>query len=530
VSISEKTKGMRTLASTGIIFLISVSAAAQQRPSPQLRTNTQKDAALYMLKTAEAEANGFEGPMKAAVLFALGHTYSRVDQKKSVELLTAAYDLVNRVSEDAGADLRTLSIEIVRNVAKSAPGTVERSLPSDSTTRDYALEEIVYHYISNRKWSTAEQYYEKIETEPQVYSAARQFLQAIPRSNQELTNQVFFHALRVFGSQQHSEITAGSPEDLGSLLVRFYDRFPSQSVLDAVDELLKQARAENAPEHSQVRTATIAAKTADATVTFSSFYEFRLFQLLPILQALDQQRAEKLLAEAQSAKALLAKYPTGQRGIDPDFSDRASNTSYAIIPLNASAAPTINQLESQRSADEIVKRAETAPQLALPEAEAAPIGVKVPALLGIARLYMKRHPRLSKEALSGVLNATKDDSTGFAWRSVNEAAELFLQMGEDDLAWKACLQASKLISRIYKNDSDGDDPNQALKLFWPSVHAWRDVTNTTCKISVQRTFDILKEIPDQQIQVLEEVMVASAWMNVPVWTDVSPMVFHKDAN
>lgn len=102
-------------------------------------------------------------------------------------------------------------------------------------------------------------------------------------------------------------------------------------------------------------------------------------------------------------------------------------------------------------------------------------------------------------------------------------------MGEYDSAWDACLQASKPISVIYKKDSAGDDPNQALKLFWPSVHAWRDVVQTTSKISVQRTFDILKEIPDEQIQVLEEVMVASAWMNVPVWTDVSPMVFHKDS-
>lgn len=495
------------------------------------RSDKQKEAALYLLKTAEAEANGFDGPMKASVLFALGHTYSTFDRKKSIELLTTAYSLVKGVSEDAGPDLRTLSIEIVRNVAQNAPDAVEHSLPSDPAMRDYALEEIVHHYISGRKWRAAEEYYERIETEPQIYFAAREFLEALPRSNHELTNQVFFHALRVFESQQHWAITAGR-EDLGSLLVRFYDRFPAQSVLDAVDELLKQAKPGNASEHSQVKNSTIAAKTAGATVTFSSFYEFRLFQLLPILQSLDPERAEKLLADAQqNTKALLGKYPNGQRSIDPGFSGQSSTTSYAIIPLNASAAPMVNQLEVQRSADEIVKRAERAPERALPQAESAPLDVRIPALLGIARIYIKRQPSISKQALTSILNATKNNSSneGVDWRSLDEAAALFLQMGEDDSAWDACLQASKLILVIYKKDSDSDDPNQALKLFWPSVHAWRDLVQTTSKISVQRTFDILKEIPDEQIQVLEEVMVASAWMNVPVWTDVSPMVFHKDS-
>jgi hypothetical protein len=191
----------------------------------------------------------------------------------------------------------------------------------------------------------------------------------------------------------------------------------------------------------------------------------------------------------------------------------------------------VNQLELQGSAAGIVKSAGKEPRLAISKAETAPLNVKIPALLDIARMYVKRQPSISKQALSSVLNAAKDNSDHeIDWRALNEAAELYLQMGEDDLAWDACVQASKLVSVLYKRDSDTDDPNQALKLFWPSVHAWRNVVQTSGEISVQRTFDILKEIPDEQIQVLEEVMLASSWMHVPVWNDVSPMVFHKDSN
>lgn len=62
---------MRSLVWVPILFLAYVIAAAQPHPSVEARSDKQKEAALYLLKTAEAEANGFDGPMKAAVLFAL---------------------------------------------------------------------------------------------------------------------------------------------------------------------------------------------------------------------------------------------------------------------------------------------------------------------------------------------------------------------------------------------------------------------------------------------------------------------------
>jgi hypothetical protein len=176
--------------------------------------------------------------------------------------------------------------------------------------------------------------------------------------------------------------------------------------------------------------------------------------------------------------------------------NQRSNTNYAVVQLNGSAAGTITQMETDRRADEIVKRAQDAPELALPQAEAAPVAIRIPALLGVARLYVQHRPALSKQALKGVLAAIKDDSTGQQWRAANESASLYLNMGDTDLAAQACSQASKLISIIYKQESDGDDPNQAIKLFWASAHAWRDVLDTTSKISTRGTFDLLKQIPD----------------------------------
>ena len=506
--------------------LISVHAQSGKENKVSGTAGSKRDSALHLLQTAQSESGAFDGPMQAAVLFALGRTYTQFDQKKSIDLLTQAYDLANRLPS-SGPDVYALRIEIIRAMVVKAPNVVEKSLPGEAALRDIALQGIMESYIAKKKLSVAVERYENIESEPQVYTSARELLDAIPRSNQDLTNRVFFHAFREYTTQQHGQITAGRPEDLGSLLVRYYDRLPAQVVLDAVDELLRQAKPDNAPEHSQMKTSTIAAKTKDATLTFSSFYEFRLFQLLPILQALDPDRAERLLADAQSTRALLARYPDGQRSIDPSFLGQSSNTSYSIVSLDSSAGTAISQLDSERSADTIIKLADTSPELALPKAESAPLDVRIPALLGIARMYLKREPGKSTEALAAVLTSIKDDLTGRQWRAANEAADLYLQMNDSGSAARACSQASKEILILYKQDSDHDNPNQAMKLFWPSVHAWRDVLDTSSKISTTTTFDILKEIPDREVQALEEVMVASAWVDVPLWKGMSPMNLQK---
>jgi hypothetical protein len=512
------------------LFITSLGSvlaqSGKETTAPRQVAGSKRDSALYLLQTAQSESGAFDGPMQAAVLFALGRTYSQFDQKKSVDLLTRAYEVASRLP-NSGPDVFALRLEIIRAVVAKAPNVVERSLPGEAVLRDFALQGIVQDYVAKKKLATAVQRYENIESDPQVYTTARELLDAIPRSNQELTNRVFFHAFREYSAQQHDQITAGKPEDLGSLLVRYYDRPPAQVVLDAVDELLRQAKPENAPEHSQMRTSTIAAKTKDSTLTFSSFYEFRLFQLLPILEALDPDRAERLLADAQSTRALLARYPDGQRSIDPSFLGQSSTTNYSIVSLNSSASTVISQLESERGADAIIRQADTSPELALPRAEAAPLDVRIPALLGIARMYLKRQPSTSTEALAAVLASVKDDSTGRQWRAANEAADLYLQMNDNDSAARACSKASKVILTLYKQDSDPDNPNQAMKLFWPSVHAWRDVLDTSSKISTATTFEVLKEIPDREVQVLEEVMVASAWVDVPLWRGMSPMNFHK---
>jgi hypothetical protein len=245
-----------------------VTSTAQQKRAPALQSGSkvsaeslsphdrQIESALYLLQTSEAQAQRFDGPMRAAVLFAVGQTYAHLDRAKSIELLSSAYETAKFLVDDGNGDVGALRIEIVRAAAATMPETVEESLPSEPYLRDAALDQIVRHYIAKKKIAVAVEYYEKIEGEDTVYSCARLLLDAIPRADQDLSNQIFFRALRLYSLQQHRLITAGAPDDLGTLLVSFYDRFPRAAVLNAVDELLKQAKPDNAPERSQIRTST----------------------------------------------------------------------------------------------------------------------------------------------------------------------------------------------------------------------------------------------------------------------------------
>jgi hypothetical protein len=52
-----------------------------------------------------------------------------------------------------------------------------------------------------------------------------------------------------------------------------------------------------------------------------SAYRLRLFQMMPILEVLDEDRAESLLQEDTETQAARARYPQGMQSLDPGHQD-----------------------------------------------------------------------------------------------------------------------------------------------------------------------------------------------------------------
>src|SRR5205085_786170 len=113
-------------------------------------------------------------------------------------------------------------------------------------------------------------------------------------------------AVNSFKNHDHSKRIQMGDGSLTNMVVRFGPKLPAKLVMEAIDEILSQAKKSDGRS-----TITLGGK--EGTAAFNSFYDFQLFALLPTLQMLDEGRAESLLKENQDLKAKLQQFPDGMR-------------------------------------------------------------------------------------------------------------------------------------------------------------------------------------------------------------------------
>ena len=286
------------------------------------RMASQEKQGLGLLQSARAQTDSLEPPMKAALLFAIAHSLTTRDPKQASELLNNAYAIIKDFS-DTAPGLNALRAEIVREAAKLSPEQVEQNLPAERGLRDMALLEIVRHALKEKQAGLkhAMELVRGMETEPQAYVAAKEVMMAAPADRADQRAEVFANILTTYRRTQHPAITAGYPEDLGTLIVRFWQTLPTALTKQAIDVLLETADPKNASEKSQsTHEEMLFAVTQQGPVNFNSYYEFRVFQVLPVLQKIDPQKAESLQASMPALAPLLDRFPAGQQSLDPTLS------------------------------------------------------------------------------------------------------------------------------------------------------------------------------------------------------------------
>ena len=64
-------------------------------------------------------------------------------------------------------------------------------------------------------------------------------------------------------------------------------------------------------------------------------------------------------------------------------------------------------------------------------------------------------------------------------------------------------------------DTDANDPNKALKAWWPSADAYRRFVEIQTKISMRSAAKILKEIGDPEIRASASIMVSRSLLDLP---------------
>jgi hypothetical protein len=87
-------------------------------------------------------------------------------------------------------------------------------------------------------------------------------------------------------------------------VIRYGENMPPKLALEAIDEILSQARKNDDP-------LSITVGGDGGTAKFNSMYEYQLFALLPLYRKLDESGANRLVEEDSVLRTTMQQYPNG---------------------------------------------------------------------------------------------------------------------------------------------------------------------------------------------------------------------------
>lgn len=496
------------------------------KPEPKISA-ADKQRARQMLDICEAEARGFEAPMRSYSLLQIAQAYLPLDQTKPKNLLRNAFTASLDIHDDDRTKSR-LQEEIFRALLPISQSDVEELLPqAQSSARKQASEAIIGRYTSSKQFEKAIDLVGQVGSRDEFpYGSGTQLMMAMPEEMSAERRTLFAQAVSSYQKHEHKGTMIGKGS-ITDMVVRFGAKMPPRLVTEAIDEILSQAKKADRP-------ASITVGGQAGTASFTSNYEYQLFALLPLLRQLDESRAKALLQDNPALKAQGEKYPNGMQSLDPTLTEaqaQAGRERKSGLSTNISEYPTATanmaeqhiRQEWERKAEEIVNDSRTNPLQAMAQAMSLPATLgkqwgspRARALEQIARINVKKHSGAAKQSLDQLRKTIADFPLQNQVEYLATVAGLYLQMGEEDTAEKVVKEGFKVADKILEKDKNAEDPNQALKAWWPSVDAYRRFIEVETRISQPAAAEVLKEIKDPEIQTVERIMVSRTLLGTPM--------------
>ena len=513
---------------------------AKPKPTPeQLQRGRQ------MLETAEASANGMEGGMRAYALLQVAAGYASTDKKKALELLDNALAATKGMDDDQSQTRNRLQEQILQAIVPLKPGKADELLNQvDPSARGRVLTSLLSYYQKNNDWDRAIEVVYRIAPEQEVpYDAVTKIMAGLPEERAGDRQQLFSTALTSFKSHppaQRGRMSFGSG-DFSSLILTSWKKLPRETVLDAIHAVLDQTKQQAKDSSGGAQPMAISMASANGGVQFGSMYEFRLFQLLPVLKQLDPSEAEKLVKESQAVQGMLDKYPDGMNSVAPQMAGGAQGGSPQMSmsfgssgggPPAGGRGPAAN-LPSAMLMQQVMKIVQDSakhPEDALANAAVIPDkSSRVQAYMGIAQVNAKSNPSVTREALAKVTDGLGDLELMQQVSTVSSVAKMYLDLDDSATAKKLIEKGMGIAEKAYKQDTNADDPNKALKAYWPSAEAYRGMLRLAAKISAPWAMELLKDISDPEMKGMGQIALAQSWLDLPAGQRTI-MSSNKDGN
>jgi len=504
------------------------------RPEANKISPEQQERAMQLLDGAAAGAAGLDSGSRAYSLIQVARVYRSTDKRKAVELLEQAMTAASEVGrenerlKEVGGQLQQ---EVLKEMVPLAPEKVDDLLTQlDAHGREQVLQALLNYYEREKKMDRALEVIYRMGAEGEIpYGAAGKTMEKMKPEQAAEKQQLFTTALASYRDHDHSGSAGFGNGDFGDLIARFAKDLPSGLVHQAIEVVLDSARKE-AEKQAKNGGMTYSIASAQGAVQLNSSYQYRLFQLLPVLRSIDPEEADRLLKEQNDVQTLLAKYPQGMNSVAPNSGNdpnKAAGPSFMISgggpgggpggggggggPRRGPGGPgEFNPLEMQKAA-KIAEDAEKHPQDAMANAGSLQDQrMRSNAYLSVAQATWKKQPGIAKQALDKAADTIDKVDGEQQVMLYREVVQLYVRMGEIDDAKKYIEKGMSAAGKVYKDDTNPDDPNQAPRAFWPSVAGWRAMLSMASDISPLWASTLLKEIPDEEARTLGQLGIATA--------------------
>jgi hypothetical protein len=513
------TRKMKSLITSLMVCILVCNAHAGERRSEQ-------DVA-RILGTAEALAHNLRGVDMAYAYLLVSHVYASFDTVAENRLLEESCKAA------IGAPADELDISFKEKIEYECLQRLLVVMPEQANELLYRAGANVRQQILGGKAAVAAK---KGDVDAAMsllsseishgadypYDRAITVMKALPEGDRSDRDRIFAQALSTF-RERHTKATAGM-EDLGTLIVQFWKDLSPGLVLEAVNELLDTALNENvADSHLEV---TISLQSSARS--FGSLYQYRLFQLLPVLRALDPSGAEKLLRDNQQLG--LSQKPDAGPMLSMTLQRKDGPAS-----LNTMGSQDFGAIQLRRQAEDILASVKSAPSSSLTRALALGDNVdqsrsiKADLLTAIARATAKEHSEIAADALEEVAKLVEHYPLIVRCRYLAESGNLYWRMKKINKVRDIVGQGMKLANELYRADTNSDDPNRALKSAWPSTVVSRAFVGLASRVSLKFAEEIVKEVPDQDLQVFDRIEMASTLLSTSSYPSLMEQR-HKQQN
>ena len=490
------------------------------QPSPQELNLQLLDAARSSLAQAPAS-------LRAHACYQATIGYGLVDRDRQLALLKECF-AETQALEDKDSVLRgDLQLRILDLLYARDPVAAEALLPSATPSARMNIQSrILDQLVENKKYDDALVLATQLSYSPNFpYRAAASLMVHLPAERDSDRRLVFLAALKSYRLEDPA--TNPGIEDMATLIMRFWRRMDSKLILQAIDEVLNHAQ--EYLKNDKAPTLTIG--TAQGEAQFSTTYQYRLFQLVPILQQLDSARAESILNDNPKLADVLKNYPQGLVSLEPTYRDSSLKPgerpmlgiTYSLRSASAEAEIALQYDRAVRQGMEISGHVAEDPRLAIQKATQLPdTGVELgrspraDALANIAVALARHHPDLAAEAAKQMLKAADNYPLLAQSFYLLTAANLEFMMNDKAEASRLVGKTASIARQLYQRDSANEDGNRALKFDWPSAAVWRACIVLQNKIDSMLATSMLKQISDQEIRANIQITLATIRLGGPL--------------